>query len=66
MGKLFLDDSIAAKYGKIKCIKALLATPGMLVNKKTDCGKTALHIATKYGNIVSVKLLLATPRHPGQ
>lgn len=51
---------IAAKYGRISLVKALLATVGILVNEQTDHGMTALDLALCNGNRKCAELLWDT------
>ena len=48
----------AARFGNIECLRALLAKPGIRVNKSDD-GLTALHFAAMNGHVACVRALLA-------
>eukprot|EP01031_Cornospumella_fuschlensis_P027153 gene27153-32799_t len=53
---------IASYYGKLEAVKALLATPGVDVNKGTDFGATALMFAAHRGFTEVVRALLNDSR----
>ncbi|USE38499.1 ankyrin repeat domain-containing protein [Endozoicomonas sp. SCSIO W0465] len=52
---------LAARYGHVGCVKALLRVPGILVNEKNNKGRTSLMLAVLFGHLECVKALLTVP-----
>ncbi len=51
----------AAESGHLECLKALLASPCVAVNRANKCGSTPLHIACRKGHDKCIEELLKRP-----